>query len=157
MRVRALKTAYFKHARLASRDQVEIVLQHHKSILVVEDDEDLRESLRENLEDEGFEVLTATQGEEALELLTSRDRPGLILLDMMMPIMDGKELLSRLRKDPDLRRIPVVGTSALSTAARPAGMRAFLRKPFGLARLLETLEEYVDRLSACGQPGNASC
>ena len=130
------------------------MLQRHRSILVVEDDEDLRESLRQNLEDEGFDVFTATQGEEALGLLTSRDRPGLILLDMMAT--EGKELLSRLRKDPELRRIPVVGTSASATATRPAGVRGFLRKPFGLARLLEVLEEYADRLPARGHPGTAS-
>ena len=117
--------------------------QVHRSILVVDDDEGVRESLRQNLEAEGFDVLTATQGEEAFEVLARHEHPCLILLDMAMPIMDGKEFLSRLEKDEDLRGIPVVVTSASAGRTWAAGARGFLRKPFGLARLLEVLTKCV--------------
>src|SRR5258707_3926198 len=73
-------------------------------VLVVDDDHDLRESLREVLEDQGFATLGACNGKEAIELLETRGqpRPCVILLDLMMPVMTGFDVLDRIRRDQSL-------------------------------------------------------
>jgi len=79
-----------------------------RPILLVDDDRDIREALTDTLEDEGFDVVTAANGLEALELLrTMRVCPSVILLDLMMPIMDGYGFLDARRKDPTLAAMPV--------------------------------------------------
>jgi len=84
---------------------------HH--IVVIEDDEDLRETLRELLEMEGFQVSTACNGLEGLRLIERSSRPCLILLDLMMPVMDGWEFLDTLRQNAaQLAQAPVAVVSA---------------------------------------------
>lgn len=109
-------------------------------ILVVDDDDEIREVMKTILELEGYRVIEARDGAEALELLRGSTRPDLILLDLMMPVMDGREFRERQRKDPLLGAIPVVLVSAFSLAdANVAAMGAvgYLRKPFELETLLE--------------------
>ena len=85
------------------------------NIYVVEDDVDLRESIKELLEMEGFSVLTAGNGREGLNLIERDGEPCLILLDMMMPVMNGWEFLEALQRD---RRTPLAQTQvAVVTAA----------------------------------------
>ena len=111
-------------------------------ILVVEDDESLREALVEVLGDEGHEVRAAEHGAEALEILHGGLRPQLILSDLMMPVVDGEALLAACHADPDLASIPVcILSSDVGNAVRltRAGAINFLPKPLQTGPLLETL------------------
>ena len=81
-------------------------------ILVVDDDQDFRAAVRDLLVDAGFEVQTARNGQDALEVLEKIDTPALILLDFMMPEMNGRQFLAARRRDERLRSIPVVILSA---------------------------------------------
>jgi CheY-like chemotaxis protein len=99
-------------------------------VLLVEDDHDLRVSMRSLLEDEGYRVLTVTNGRSALELLAATEpKPGLILVDLKLPIMSGLELIERAQRTPDLAQIPIVAMSASRERERPAGTVGFLGKP----------------------------
>jgi CheY-like chemotaxis protein len=113
-----------------------------KSVLIVDDDVDIREVLSETLVDRGFDVETAGNGLEALEILRPPNvRPSVILLDLMMPIMDGYGFLEQRRLDPALVAIPV----AIVTAGhgidhhRIGDGLQVIRKPFDVARLLGIL------------------
>ena len=86
------------------------VREEKKTILVVEDEEPLQEIVRLKLEREGFNVLTADTGEEAVRLIKER-KPTLIWLDILLPGMDGLEVLQKIREDPAMRDLPVVMVS----------------------------------------------
>jgi CheY-like chemotaxis protein len=110
-------------------------------ILVVDDDPDLRESLRMLLELRGFGVLTAANGTQALASMR-KSPPRLVLLDLMMPIMTGAELLELVRQDDGLARIPIIIVSAWpEEASRLRGARAFMQKPVDLAELLKLVKD----------------
>ena len=107
------------------------------TVLVVDDDADTVETMREILEEEGHEVLSAANGREALEL-THRTHPDLVLLDLNMPEMDGRSFLSAVRRDPDLAGVRVV---VLSGAADAGSVPAeCITKPLRLDTLLGLLE-----------------
>jgi CheY-like chemotaxis protein len=111
-------------------------------VLVIEDDHDVRVSVRISLEGEGYQVDSVTDGRRALELLErSAQPPDLILLDLMMPGMDGWEFATRLRGHPRLRFIPVVIISAFDELP-PPGIVAFLRKPLRFDALLQLAAQY---------------
>lgn len=121
---------------------VGVAVGHPARILVVDDDPDLRGSLAELLEAEGYEVSCANNGEEALDAL-AEDAPSAILLDLTMPVMDGWTFRDRQRLDPRLARIPTVVISASFSDPRSAaslGADAFLAKPFEVSQLTETLQ-----------------
>src|SRR4026209_1348307 len=82
-------------------------------VLIVEDDEDLREMMAQLLTLEGFVAATVANGREALEYLQHASKPDVILLDLMMPVMDGWEFRRRQQADPDLAPLPVIVLSAL--------------------------------------------
>jgi two-component system, chemotaxis family, chemotaxis protein CheY len=108
-------------------------------VLVVDDDPDILEALAEILEAEGFEVRRARNGEEALERL-SPQRPDLILLDLMMPVMDGWEFSQRMRQRPSVADIPVIVLSAdrnVGSKTKEIGAVGYLAKPFELGDLLD--------------------
>jgi CheY-like chemotaxis protein len=114
-------------------------------VMVIEDDFAIRETLRELLEDEGYGVVWASNGQEALAQL-ERHTPRLILLDLMMPVMDGWEFRSAQRRDPVLARIPVVVISAdhaLDQKVPALAADGWLAKPFELDALLATLRRYA--------------
>ena len=117
-----------------------------RAVLVVDDDHDVREALREVLEDHGYQVLEAGNGHDALALLRREASPPcLILLDIMMPVMDGWEFRAAQREDPALAGIPVVVLSAHGQVQRPSDgvdPTAFLKKPVQLPPLLETVARY---------------
>jgi two-component system, OmpR family, response regulator CpxR len=112
-------------------------------VLVVDDDESIRETLCELLEDEGHRAVGASNGQEALDFLRSDGRPCMILLDVMMPVMDGAAFRAEQLGDPNLSSIPV----ALITAAGPdiaASLRAevLLPKPLRIESVLELVERF---------------
>jgi CheY-like chemotaxis protein len=111
--------------------------------MVVEDDYAIRETLRELLEEEGYRVVQASNGAEALSRLRSARTPKLILLDLMMPVMDGWEFRRALAEDAELSRIPVVVISAdhaLDRKVSTLRVNGWLPKPFHLDQLLQTIE-----------------
>jgi CheY-like chemotaxis protein len=113
-------------------------------ILVVDDDPDIRESLREVLEDEGYDVACVANGREALDhLKASSPRPCVILLDLMMPVMDGWQFRREQKLDPEIADIPLVVITA--TGNRPVLIDAaeLVMKPLDLGRLFEAIERYM--------------
>jgi CheY-like chemotaxis protein len=116
-----------------------------RSILLVEDDLDLREALSMVLEAEGYRIVGAANGLEALTQLRRSGPPCLILLDLMMPIMDGWQFRAEQQQDPALASIPVVVFSAdgrVPEKARALGAVAYCRKPIDFDVLLETIRRY---------------
>jgi CheY-like chemotaxis protein len=125
-------------------------LHRNKTILLVDDDRDVTDALRLVLSEEGYDVATASNGYEALIYLKSHSPPpSLILLDVMMPIMDGYEFRIEQQRDPALARIPVVVVTAGAIGERVAemGVTGLLRKPFDLERLLGELARRTERRS----------
>jgi len=111
----------------------------------VDDDEDLLDVLRDVIEEEGYRVLTAPNGEAALELLRSGEDPCMILLDLKMPGMDGHEFRRRQLAEPRFAEIPVVGFTGLwngEQVAHQLALASCLRKPVNLHHLLETVAHY---------------
>jgi len=109
-----------------------------QTILLVEDDSDLRVAMVTLLEAEGFEVVTANDGLMGLKQLERIHLPCLILLDWWLPLLSGNEFLSLLRSDPARQRVPVVVLTA-SEATPPARVEGFLRKPFSVSHLLDVV------------------
>lgn len=112
------------------------------TILIIEDDEDILFTLRDYLEIEGYHVLTAGNGIEALELLKVTETPNLILLDMKMPLMDGWEFAAAYEKNFTKRAPIIVITAAADAEQRAKDIRAisFVEKPFNLDILLEKIQ-----------------
>jgi len=104
-------------------------LEGESVVLIVEDDEDIRALLAESLSTSGFAVVGAGDGVEALRLLDSGVEPDVVVLDLMMPRMNGWAFLEKLRADPDHADIPVLVTSAFSDL-RSIEASAYLAKPF---------------------------
>jgi anti-anti-sigma factor len=114
-----------------------------KRILVVEDDEATREALKLALEAEGFVVSCAGDGRQALDLLrTGGERPALILLDLMMPVLDGWRFREEQKQDPALASIPVVVVSAATDVPASLGVADYLEKPVEVGHLVETIRSY---------------
>lgn len=116
------------------------------TILLVEDDVDVREALTEILEDAGYGVSVATNGEDALQLADACESPPrLILLDLMMPRMDGWQFLEETRLRASLAGVPIVVLSARNES-NSGGVTAYLRKPFEAEALLHLVQDL------CGPP-----
>jgi two-component system response regulator CpxR len=116
------------------------------TILLAEDDLDIRDVVQELLEERGYDVIPARTGRQALDFLAMdpRSPPDIVILDLMMPIVTGWQVLEAIQHDPLLARIPVVVLTAASQD-RPTGVAAFLRKPFRIETLLETIERLHQR------------
>jgi two-component system, sensor histidine kinase and response regulator len=111
-----------------------------RRILVVEDDESIRETLREAFEDAGYEIETAGNGQEALDILTDGSpHPDVAILDLVMPVLDGNRLYQAMKADPALSQIPVI-VSTSSPSRAPQGV-LILAKPVNLDRLLEAVAD----------------
>ncbi|GGO33569.1 response regulator [Streptomyces lasiicapitis] len=121
-------------------------------MLVVDDNKVIRQLIRVNLELEGFEVVTAADGAECLDVV-HQVRPDVVTLDVVMPRLDGLRTAARLRADPRTRSLPLVVVSACTQyeveAGIEVGVDAFLAKPFEPAELLGIVRQLVDR----GGPG----
>ena len=115
------------------------------TILIVDDEEPVRQLVSAVLTDGGHRTLQAIHGAQALEII-GKERPDLVLSDVMMPVLSGAELCRRLKANPDTQSIPVIlMSSAGGQSAHGAGCDAFLDKPFDL----ENLESLVSRCLAC--------
>ena len=115
-----------------------------KLVLVVDDDLDSRESMSHLLDLIGYSAVEAENGQNALEILkTMLHFPCLILLDLAMPIMDGRDFLKLRARDPILFAIPVVVVSgSLQSGAALEGVEAYLCKPVNIARLIRIVEQH---------------
>jgi CheY-like chemotaxis protein len=125
-------------------------------VLVVDDSEVIRELISVNLELEGFEVVTAEDGQDALDRIQDI-RPDLVTLDVVMPRMDGFETAARLRADDTTKHIPVVMVSAAAQEGdlqrgREIGVNAYITKPFQP----EELVQVVRNLTAAAATGDAT-
>ena len=114
-------------------------------MLLVEDDVAIRDALQDILEGEGYDVIPANDGRQALEFLRQSrpSRPDVMILDIMLPIVDGRKVLEAMQAEADLATIPVIVVSA-ATREKPAGARAFMRKPIALGRLFQMVRSYAD-------------
>jgi CheY-like chemotaxis protein len=114
-----------------------------KSVMVVEDDPDLREMMAHLLAFEGFEAQVASNGHEALQLLKNNLTPGVIVLDLMMPVMDGWTFRERQRRDASLANIPViVVTAAPHAATHTLDVEEILSKPVDFDRLVNCIRTH---------------
>jgi CheY-like chemotaxis protein len=112
-------------------------------VLIIEDDADLRDMMAQLLRLEGVTAVTAANGREALDYLRGHPPPNVILLDLMMPVMDGWEFRREQERDPALADVPVIVLSALDEArAEDIAASDFLKKPLDFDRLLELIRRY---------------
>jgi CheY-like chemotaxis protein len=116
-----------------------------KKVLIVDDEFDIVDVLGDLLTAEGYDVVTAANGREGLTQLRG-SKVDLVLLDCMMPVVDGPEMLRLMREDERLLNVPVVMMSAAEMRQRvqALGCSAFLKKPFDLTTLLETVARLID-------------
>jgi CheY-like chemotaxis protein len=117
-----------------------------KTIVIVDDEFGLADVLAATLSEVGFRALTAPNGLRALEIMAQHP-PDLVLLDYMMPFLDGPGALSAMRTDPKLAGVPVIMMSSMSESAvrgRCTGYVAFLRKPFDFESVLKAVQDALD-------------
>lgn len=113
-----------------------------KSILLVEDDNDIRSSLATLLEMEGYETVSASNGKVALDLLPTMPCPCLILLDLMMPVMNGWDFLKVKQRNIGIAPIPVLVVTAMDDSTKsPVGQR-LIKKPIDFSLLMKIVHEY---------------
>ena len=116
-------------------------------IMVVEDQEDNRQILRDLLGNNGYDLIEAWDGETALATLASQ-RPDLILMDIQLPGIDGYEVTRRIKADPGLRGIPIIAVTSFALGgdaekAFEAGCDAYVTKPYSPRQLLAKVREYL--------------
>ena len=120
---------------------------HETRILAVDDDADFRDGLTDVLDEFGYRVRTASNGREALEALRREPAPDVILLDLRMPVMDGREFHRAIAADARLSGIPLVvvsGSREVEGEAKSLGASAVLPKPFGIEKLLESIRHATE-------------
>jgi two-component system, chemotaxis family, chemotaxis protein CheY len=115
-------------------------IQQPCPILLVEDDPDVREVLQDVLHEEGFAVSSAADGLEALAVLPTLPRPCVLLLDWLMPRLDGAGLLERLEQEGTLAQLTVIVTTGYSGAIEDERVARVLRKPHDMGELLQVLD-----------------
>lgn len=114
------------------------------SILVVEDDDDIRNAIVDLLETEGYSTEAAINGKDALEKLNFIPKPCLVLLDMMMPIMNGRQFLDQVMRDSTLAPLPVLIVSAVADKTNTEGSVGFLKKPIDIDVVLDVVSQYCN-------------
>ncbi len=118
-----------------------------KLILVVEDQEDNRQIIRDMLSATDYEIMEAENGEQALVAVT-KHRPDLILMDIQLPIIDGYEATRRIKADPALKSIPIIAVTSYALSgeeakARAAGCDDYVPKPYSPRHLLAKIRQYL--------------
>ena len=123
-------------------------------VTVIEDDDDIREHLSEVLRARGLQVVEARQGDDALQIVRRQGiRPALIILDLMMPVMDGWALLDAQPNEPLIEGVPVVVITASPPARTfPPTVRAVFQKPFALAALLDKIRHVLADVGSPKRP-----
>jgi two-component system cell cycle response regulator DivK len=120
-----------------------------KTILVVEDQEDNRQILRDLLASAGFRMVEAHDGEQALTVARS-ERPNVILMDIQLPILDGYEATRSIKRDPELKHIPVIAVTSYALSgdeerAREAGCDGYVAKPYSPRHLLAKIGQFLEQ------------
>ena len=120
-------------------------VEKQKKILIVDDEKYILRVVKRNLLKYGYEVLTAQDGEESLEIVF-KVQPDLILLDIMMPVMDGFEVFRKLKENETSSKIPVIfltarGLASDKSKAKELGAEGYISKPFSISFLISTLQE----------------
>ena len=118
-----------------------------KRILVIEDQEDNRQIVRDLVTASGYELIEATTGEEGVEA-AARERPDLILMDIQLPGIDGYEVTRRIKADPKLSKIPIIAVTSYALSgddkkAFAAGCDGYVTKPYSPRLLLAKIREYL--------------
>jgi two-component system, cell cycle response regulator DivK len=121
----------------------------NKTILVVEDQEDNRQILRDLLASAGFRMIEAHDGQQAVTIARSQ-RPDLVLMDIQLPLVDGYEATRSIKRDPELKHIPIIAVTsyALSgdeTKAREAGCDGYVAKPYSTRHLLAKIGQFLEQ------------
>jgi two-component system cell cycle response regulator DivK len=121
----------------------------NRTILVVEDQEDNRQILRDLLGSAGFRIVEAHDGVQALTVARS-ERPDLILMDIQLPIVDGYEATRGIKRDPELKHIPVIAVTSYALSgdeqrARDAGCDAYVAKPYSTRHLLAKITRFFEQ------------
>ena len=136
-------------------DEIPLAVPGRPVVLVVDDDDANREAMRELLDDAGFATIGTRNGLEALDVLaTLTAPPAFILLDLMMPVIDGWAFCDKRGESRALRHIPLIATSGAEVpeSARPAGIDAFLAKPIDLDAFARFAARLAGRKSANARP-----
>jgi CheY-like chemotaxis protein len=123
-------------------------MQPNRQILVVDDNDDMREAVVELLRDHGYDVLEAADGEQGLQVLRSHRNIGLVVLDLMMPVMNGATFRWRQRWEHSIADVPVLVVSSVVDGGKSAeilGAQGHLLKPFEASALLAMVERTVAR------------
>ena len=120
-----------------------------KTILVVEDQEDNRQILRDLLGSAGFRTIEAHDGAQALTVARSQ-RPDLILMDIQLPLVDGYEATRSIKREPELKHIPVIAVTSYALSgdeqrAREAGCDAYVAKPYSTRHLLAKIGQFLEQ------------
>lgn len=117
-----------------------------KTILIVDDEEDVVKVTTFRLKSLGYNVAIGVNGQEALNLIKEK-RPDLVLLDLRLPVMDGRDVCKAVKADPELEDIPIVmftaSTQQISVQAKEAGADGFLVKPFEQEQLIAVLDKFL--------------
>lgn len=113
-----------------------------RAVLIVDDDEGIRETLCLALELEGFDAVAAEHGKIALEYLKSHSKPHLVILDLMMPVMNGWDFLHAVRDIPEFSSLPIVVVTAFAARAKGLAVQGQLEKPVELEALLSTVKQF---------------
>ena len=125
--------------------QALVLDNNSRRILIAEDHFDSREALRALLEAFGFEVIEAMNGHQAVQA-ARENRPGLILMDVMMPVMDGFEAIRKIREAPETHNIPIIAVTAMDGArelAMHAGADDYMKKPIDIRRLIGVVNGWL--------------
>jgi len=118
--------------------------QKRATILIVEDDPDILQLLRDELQDEGFDIMEARDGAQALQLIATMEPPDLVLLDLLLPVMDGWQFLKALTDRGLIGQIPVIAVSAVAYRGAPGAVAA-VPKPINIAGLMVIISEVRSR------------
>jgi CheY-like chemotaxis protein len=121
------------------------IVKHKGRVLVVDDDIDALTSMSDLLEGEGFDAVCAEDGQEAWQLMHRSPRPDLVVLDLMMPKMDGWTFRMHQRRDPKIATIPVVVVSAFTSQVIDENAEAIFTKPVNVSAFLEAVKTGIAR------------
>ena len=119
-------------------------------ILIVDDDEDIRDVIMMLLTRSGYEADVASDGLAALDAIRARGRPALVLLDLRMPNMSGPEFIAAVQKDPLLRTIPIVvltGDAVAVQSVEGLGVQGYISKPFDYVDLIQVVHRFIGPLA----------